>query len=83
MKSILHFQIPLLNRNLIDDLAIRPETLGKFIKLAQDKLGEEWIVVASPFDPLVMDLSDNEQKFYNFKMNQINFEELQKLVSQR
>ena len=77
MKNILHFQIPLGNRGIKDDLSIRPEILGGFMKIAQKVLGNEYYVVASPFIPSL--LSD-ESVLYNFDMAQITLAELKKIL---
>lgn len=77
-KKILHLQIPIKqNTNLRDDLEINPETLGKFMKLCQDRIGEDWKVISSPCIPSV---SGDGVNFYNFDMNVISKDELLDLI---
>ena len=54
-KKIIHFQIPLLNDGIKDNLAISVEVANRFVKLMQKKLGKKYIVIASPFIPSGVD----------------------------
>nr|DAT76315.1 MAG TPA: hypothetical protein [Caudoviricetes sp.] len=54
-KKIIHFQIPLLQNGLKDDLAINTDYVNQFIKLTQEKLGKKYIIIASPFIPSGVD----------------------------
>lgn len=46
MKPVLHFQIPIDTR--INQIAINPNVLAKFMKIMDDKLGKDYDIVASP-----------------------------------
>ncbi len=73
-KKILHLQVPFeQNSSRPDMLSISPDTLGKFMKLCQDKIGQDWSVIASPCIPSV---SEDGQTFFNFKLEQLTKEEL-------
>lgn len=74
MKSILHFQIPVGTRGIQDDILIRPETIGKFLKLVKDKIGDDYLVITSPCTPSLLDYKG--ETLYNFDMKQISIEEL-------
>jgi len=80
VKKIIHFKVPLLNRGMMDDLAIRPETLRKFLELIKGHLGEEFIVTASPFDPSELRIDNEELRVLNFDMKQISVEDLINLI---
>ena len=49
MKPIIHFRIPVQPNNP-DNIAIRPQLAGKFIKLVKEQLGDDYIIIATPFD---------------------------------
>lgn len=80
MKKIIHFKVPLLNRGMKDDMAISPEILGRFLKLIKEHLGEEFIVIASPFDPSELRIDNEELRALNFDMKQISVEDLINLI---
>lgn len=50
-KKIIHFQIPLLNNDMgiSNDFAISPETIGLFGETIQKNLGDDYILMFSPF----------------------------------
>ena len=52
-KKILHLQIPLNNGN--GRISLTPRELGDFIHFIEGKLGDDWIVIASPCIPTVFD----------------------------
>jgi len=39
-----------MNPNNPDNIAIRPQLAGKFIKLVKEQLGDDYIIIATPFD---------------------------------
>lgn len=50
-KKIIHFQIPLLNNDMgiRDDFAISPATIALFGKVLQKNLGNDYVLMFSPF----------------------------------
>jgi hypothetical protein len=78
-KRILHLQIPMMDTKapIRDAFGVSPETAGKFISMIKEKLGDDWVVIMSPFDPTI---SEDGQTFYNFKMEQLTKKELMKLI---
>ena len=84
-KKIIHFQIPLLNNDMgiRDDFAISPETIGLFGKIMQKNLGDDYVLMFSPFkisaeesvdgitikDFTEMDLKSFIEKFTNKENN--------------
>ncbi len=79
--KILHLQIPLEpNKSYKNALAISPETLGKFVKLVQDKIGDDWQVIATPFIPSVF---GDTVSFYNFDMNIVDKDEFLELIKKK
>jgi hypothetical protein len=76
-KKILHLQIPFMPEpKSRDDFSVYPETMGKFIKIIQEKL-PEFVVVASPCEPSLLSKKD---KLYNFNMDQISLKELKDMI---
>jgi hypothetical protein len=73
MKKILHFQLPINNRGSI---LIPMELAGKFINLAQNRVGNEWAVIASP---CVASVLEDDGNFKNFVLSNISEEELLEL----
>jgi hypothetical protein len=78
-KRVLHLQIPLMDIKapIRDSFGVSAEVASKFVSLVKDKLGDDWLVVLSPFNPSV---SEDGQTFYNFKMEQLTKEELMNLI---
>lgn len=77
-KIILHLKIPLLDKAIeVNDWAISPEELGEFMKYIQEKLGEKYIVIASPCEP---SLYRKNKRFYNFDMQQLTREDLDNVL---
>lgn len=77
-KKILHFQIPIrANSTTRDQFSIEPETLGKFMKMIQEKIGKDFIVIASPCEPSLLSRKDS---LYNFNMEQITLAELKDMI---
>lgn len=72
MKNIIHFKFDLNE--------YQPDVVGKFLKFLQERLGEDFQVIASPFDPSMADIQNNNLKLYNFQLNEISIEELKKLI---
>ena len=84
-KKIIHFQIPLLNNDMgiRDDFAITPKTIDSFGKIMQKKLGDDYVLMFSPFkisaeesvdgitikDFTEMDLKSFIEKFTNEENN--------------
>lgn len=78
-KRVLHLQIPLMDTKapVRDAFGVSAEVASKFVSLVKEKLGDDWAVILSPFDPSV---SDDGQTFYNFKMEQLTKNELMDLI---
>jgi diphthamide synthase subunit DPH2 len=74
MKKILHFQFELKKDGFP---LISPTMLSKFMKLMNDRLGDEFVLVTSPCTPSLLSPDD---KLYNFDMSQISFQELMKMI---
>jgi hypothetical protein len=74
MKKILHFQFELASNG---HPVISPDMLGKFMKLMNDRLGDEFVLVTSPCTPSLLSPDD---KLYNFDMSQISFQELLRMI---
>lgn len=77
--NILHFQVPLLDNGRVDNLAIRPETLGKFLQLIKNRVGDDYAVVASPCVPSLLDYKGD--LLYNFDMKQITVNDLISMIN--
>jgi hypothetical protein len=75
--KILHLQIPFRNKKTQDNFAVSPKTLGQFMKYYQEKLGEEYLVMASPCIPSLLSDSD---VLLNFDMKGISLRELKELI---
>lgn len=72
-KKILHFKI----QSDLNGIPIySPELLGKFMKLIQDKLKDEYIIIASPYDPS----TSYGDSFCNFDMQQLTKEDLLNMI---
>lgn len=51
-KTIIHFQIPLIENcknGKSDNFAVNPNTVGLFLKKVKESLGDDYIVIATPF----------------------------------
>lgn len=79
MKKIIHFEIPIGDRPIKNDFKISVETLGKFVRLIQEKLGEDWIVITSPMKP---SLTEDMENFYNFELKQLSKEEVLDMINE-
>lgn len=79
MKKIIHFEIPTGDRSIRNDFKISAETLGKFVRLIQEKLGEDWVVITSPMKP---SLTEDMEHFYNFELKQLSKEELLDMINE-
>jgi hypothetical protein len=76
--KILHFQIPLKdNARIKDSFAITPNLLGQFMNFIKEKVGNEFIVVASPCVPGIIGEDDI---LYNLDMKQITLKEIKELI---
>jgi hypothetical protein len=79
MRKILHLQIPLKNKKINNNFAITPEYLGQFMKWIQEKVGDEFIVIASPCLP---GLIGEDNILYNIDLTQINIKNLRKVLGE-
>jgi hypothetical protein len=81
MKKILHLQIPLIKGepHFQDRFAVSADNLGKFLNMIRSALGDEFVVVASPCEPSLL---SEEDKLYNFNMEQITLKELKEMISE-
>jgi len=78
-NKILHLQIPMMDTKapVRDAFGVSAEAASKFVSMVKEKLGDDWVVVMSPFNPTI---SEDGQTFYNFKMEQLTKEELVNLI---
>lgn len=74
--KILHLKIPLLNKNSQNGFAISLEIISRFMEIIEEKIGDEYIVVASPFDPSI---SEGDE-FYTFDMKKLSKKELMDII---
>jgi hypothetical protein len=78
MKKIIHFQIPLSENNSAkDDYSISAEHISQWLTLIKNKIGKEYEIIASPFNPSTV---KKDSKFYNFNMNQLTIKELYDMI---
>ena len=76
-KKILHFQIPLLEGTTITNaFAVSQEIITSFVAQVKEKIGDEYIVMASPFMPQLID----ENNLYNFDAKQVSLDELKNML---
>lgn len=75
MKKILHLQIPI-DSSRPNGILISPEIVGKFATLVQDRIGENWVVITTPFVPSAWSLENVK----NFMIESLSKEELMKLI---
>jgi hypothetical protein len=77
-KKILHLQIPINpNSDKKDDFMITPDLLGEFMKFLKEKIGNEFVVVASPCSPSLLSRKDS---LYNFKLEQMTLEDIKEMI---
>ena len=74
--NFLHLQIPI-KKTRKDQFLIEAETLGQFMKFIDEKLGENWTVIASPCTPSLLSDSDF---IYNFDMKSLTKKQLMDLI---
>jgi len=81
MKRIIHFKIPMMeNKNIKNNFTMSPELISQFLKLVRKTIEDEYICIATPFEPSVL---DDTEGFYNFAMNQLSKEELMELLEKK
>ena len=81
MKNIIHFQIPIREgkTTIQDAYSISSQVLGKFMQLAENRLGLDYKVIASPCLPSLL---SKDSVVYNFDMKQLSVEELTKILEE-
>lgn len=78
MKSILHLKIPMGSDT--DDFKVSPQILGQLMKFTQERLGKDFLVVASPFDPSLYINNTKNSVLYNFNVENLTNEQFEKML---
>ncbi len=80
-KKVLHLQLPVrVNSAANDDFLVSVDVLGKFMRMCQKRLGEDWVVISSP---TIASVSEDVKNFYNFDMNIMSKDELLDLIKEK
>jgi hypothetical protein len=80
MKNILHLQMPLVEGSKVkDSLSVSARLMGEFVHMIQDKLGDNYIVVASPCEPSLL---SEDSLLWNFDMKQVSLNELKRMLKE-
>lgn len=74
MKNILHFKFDISNRD------INPEVVGKLLRLIQDRVGDDFLVIGSPFEPSILMVDDSDPNFKSLDIDKISVDELKRLI---
>jgi hypothetical protein len=80
MKNILHLQIPIFEGSKVkNSLSVSARLMGEFLYMIQEKLGNDYIVVASPCEPSLL---SEDSLLWNFDMKQVSLNELKRMLKE-